>query len=445
MIQHPFTKQLSLPLVDTTLNKQRVLASPYGKSNDYMLLQPFVVAPIVWEGVSLIVKKFLITLPKSVSIVKIPTAPVGVNFCPCVFWRISEGVGARYKLWENVGEILYAPLYTSEQIPPSFILEIWNCKDETDATLAASLQIILSTLSYSVYLCGDGGNEVAASMIEGGDFIYATLDSVDYSLGDYWEQTPLDTVDFINLGDPTASGPQTPDEVTATMYYWFLSDYLLVTSPTISDDDYVGISFPSYTGWVNKPPALPYTSYQASADFRPKFKENILGTQPSVLFDGGDQLPIATSLEPGSSSFTFICICKQVTQAGVLFGGVKLSVVTNASNKIAFGYNDISTGWTFIESDAMTTSDTAVKMVVVKLNFATGSVSFRENKSAKGSGSFTLAAGFESFNNICADSEGTNKFGGHIFEWLLWNGTVSDADIDDLYDNYFKTKWVGLP
>lgn len=72
-----------------------------------------------------------------------PEMPDGCDFVLCVSW-IKSGVVYRRKLWENLEEVLYYPLYTNEVIESSFYLEAWNVRDEAQISLLENLELILS-------------------------------------------------------------------------------------------------------------------------------------------------------------------------------------------------------------------------------------------------------------------------------------------------------------
>lgn len=84
-----------------------------------------------WKGASEIVRKYVYTLdfiPTFREVFPI-TRSAGSNICACVAWKTSENTISRYKLWNNVGEILYFPLYNGEKIDPvdgKVLIEYWN-------------------------------------------------------------------------------------------------------------------------------------------------------------------------------------------------------------------------------------------------------------------------------------------------------------------------------
>lgn len=66
-------------------------------------------------------------------------------------------------------------------------------------------------------------------------------------------------------------------------------------------------------------------------------------------------------------------------------------------------------------------------------------VTFRENKTARGGGN---EAGLWTPREIGNASIGS---GIYLAELLMYRGVLSTAELDNLYDNYFKPRWITLP
>lgn len=99
-----------------------------------------------WRGASEIIKKFRFNLSSPISFVRI-TPPSDPNFVACVAWKPTSETIIRYKLWEDVGEILYVPLYGGQTVLANFSIEIWNTKPDSisGGTLTTEDDIILTT------------------------------------------------------------------------------------------------------------------------------------------------------------------------------------------------------------------------------------------------------------------------------------------------------------
>lgn len=82
-----------------------------------------------WNGFSDIVAAFNFEAPNNFSL-KLNDVPMGnnPNYLLCVSWRTAAGGMFRYKLWSNVGEVLYFMIsnYSGQLIKGNFRLEIWS-------------------------------------------------------------------------------------------------------------------------------------------------------------------------------------------------------------------------------------------------------------------------------------------------------------------------------
>src|SRR5437660_5135998 len=142
MIQEPFTKleEAFKDTVEFFVNKR--FASNYVKKTANFIVLPAFNIPNTWYGASHIIAKYKYTISNKFSILKLPARP-NDTFC----LALTFGIGPyRYKLWQNVGEILYVPLYTSEIIDSSFNLEVWNVTGQLLAINPGSLVIDISIL-----------------------------------------------------------------------------------------------------------------------------------------------------------------------------------------------------------------------------------------------------------------------------------------------------------
>lgn len=108
---------------------------------DYLILPAFF-ENVTWRGASEMVLRADITLDKYTAISKL-LRPIGSLFELCISW----GVGIRYKLWPDIGELLYVPVYSGQTLPKSFRLEIWSINSAFSASLPSDLIISLSTIT----------------------------------------------------------------------------------------------------------------------------------------------------------------------------------------------------------------------------------------------------------------------------------------------------------
>lgn len=127
--------------------------SPAGWLLSYISIPTFSYTGIIWKGASEIVTQFNFAASKNFTIRRLPTAPVGVDYCAVIRWRSGTTV-YRYKLWQTVGETLNEKLYRGEKIGANFVIEIWSTQTNTTVTniAAVTFQTSIRTVPTSSYL-----------------------------------------------------------------------------------------------------------------------------------------------------------------------------------------------------------------------------------------------------------------------------------------------------
>lgn len=127
-----------------TLNFSSILpVTQINPRKSYVELPAFSITDNHWRGASEIVIQFNYSASKNFVLTRRPTKPAGVNFLLCIKYRIG-GTVYRYKLWENVGEVLDVALYNGQIIKKNFVLEIWNTADYTETSLETAINLALS-------------------------------------------------------------------------------------------------------------------------------------------------------------------------------------------------------------------------------------------------------------------------------------------------------------
>lgn len=81
-----------------------------------------------WLGYSTIVAAFDFVATNNFSLPLDYDIPSNPNFCPCIMWVDEDYTVYRYRLWGNVGEVMWfsAPLYSGQLIKKNFRIEIWS-------------------------------------------------------------------------------------------------------------------------------------------------------------------------------------------------------------------------------------------------------------------------------------------------------------------------------
>jgi len=130
------------------LNFESIIpARAIGKINHYIGIPVFTYSGIIWKGASEIVVQYNYTTTKNFILRSLPVKPTGVNYVPCIRYRVG-GVVYRYKLWGDIGELMpTVPLYNGEVIKKNCVIEIWNIESSLIVSNAAELQITTSIRS----------------------------------------------------------------------------------------------------------------------------------------------------------------------------------------------------------------------------------------------------------------------------------------------------------
>jgi hypothetical protein len=99
----------------------------------FFLIPAFSYTGIEWIGASSIQTQFNYSASKRFSLNSIPEKPNVVNYGLAIRYRIGIKV-FRFKLWDDVGFILTAPLYNAEVIGKNFVIEVWSLDSVTAVT-----------------------------------------------------------------------------------------------------------------------------------------------------------------------------------------------------------------------------------------------------------------------------------------------------------------------
>lgn len=156
ILTKPFLKSRVFPTLDSTYLKSRVSLDYSASAFRLISIDPFFYElETLWLGASYIVRRFIFSnVPNNFSIIKLPKVPItidyeNVNFCLCISWKDDEGNVIRYKLWKDVGEVLFADLYSIGTLisADTFQLELWSVDSTPIVSLSETLKIITSLIT----------------------------------------------------------------------------------------------------------------------------------------------------------------------------------------------------------------------------------------------------------------------------------------------------------
>jgi len=178
---------------------------------------------------------------------------------------------------------------------------------------------------------------------------------------------------------------------------------------------------------------------QSTALLRPTYRTNQFGSMPAIELPGIQYLLPSSSINL-SGDFCALVVCKQtLSDDGILAGHDTLNRQMRLNRSLGNVCSYYAGGSELISSGYGTQDD--LKMYAFRRSG--GTVSFRENKTARGTGADANAYLITQIF-ISSGAGGTNALAGLVGELVIYTAHLSDSDIDNLYDNYLASRW-GLP
>lgn len=200
------------------------------EQNQYIELPVFNIND-VWEGASRLVAVYNYDVGQNVTIQNIVNPIPNNSFVLCVRWRVGNIV-YRYKLWEDVGEILFVPLYNSEIILHCFILEVWSTVNTNNQHLDSPIRLDVGILVENPMPC----DITALNLIASGNSSCATFrQPVPFNGTNSSLNFPDCAVSCDNNGpvipptNPTTPGFNPPSNIVADFTWSFAPDGLIAT------------------------------------------------------------------------------------------------------------------------------------------------------------------------------------------------------------------------
>lgn len=172
-----------------------------------------------WAGASVIVAQFNFSASKNFVLEDLPEAPADANFCLCIRYRVGDEV-YRYKLWENVDEVLNVPLYNGEVIKKNFVLEVWTVKEVNAAANNIEIKLRSSILELQSTDENDADNSTEYEDAVGVEFTNLLSQEEDYDTSEVsrWYRFEAGALTQNDLGYVTAMTSYLPDtSVTGTL------------------------------------------------------------------------------------------------------------------------------------------------------------------------------------------------------------------------------------
>lgn len=136
-----------------------------------------------WLGASEVITQFNYEASRNFILPRRLVAPAGVNYCPCIRWHDGNNNVQRYKLWENVGEVLNTPLITpGNKIGANFVVEIWSVEGAATVSNDDALQIFTGIVqSITDYHTSTDVEESTSVLVPRSELINANANSLVYA------------------------------------------------------------------------------------------------------------------------------------------------------------------------------------------------------------------------------------------------------------------------
>lgn len=221
----------------------------------------------------------------------------------------------------------------------------------------------------------------------------------------------------------------------SSLVRWYKAD-----SYSLADGDAVG---GVGREWIDQSVSA-VNATNAGAD-QPLYKTNIFGTMPGLLFSN-DRLTMTSAITL-AASFTIIIISKKDNALGLdsfILGHSSI----NHQFRIDYGGTDRISARQNGEAESISLPFTALSDVVrsqmVGKTAGSSLAHFRENKLFRDDFAFSSATAPIEYDVIGNTFFAGSEYNGYIAEICIWTALHSDADLDTLYDQYFKPRW-GLP
>lgn len=240
---------------------------------------------------------------------------------------------------------------------------------------------------------------------------------------------------IINPFFSAPSGPSLPSDLP-NLVRWYKAD-----SFALSDGTAIGGVGQE---WLDQSVSAANLT-QATVGQRPVYHTNVFGSMPAIQFTAASSqalvMPLLTFAASPGGLFTIVVVATS-TNDNIIMG---TDSAGTGNTQVRFRHGSPANvvfffAGTGVESGTFTNAQASIRATIWKRVDTSGSINFRENKlSVPSPGS---DPGQADMNQV------SGTFGlftnGNVAEICVWAASQSDADLDTLYDNYFKPRW-GLP
>lgn len=209
---------------------------------------------------------------------------------------------------------------------------------------------------------------------------------------------------------------------------WYRADSF---SGIANDGDSIGGGGNTRGPWIDQTGS----GDDATAGSGPIFKTNIIGAMPVIRF--ATALGPAMLFNPGNlADFTVVAVCQTTAGSDSFVFYNSTTAPGHQLRLLFFGVHDVV--W-YAGSGIVTVPFAGNNFESVGCKRSGTTISMRQNKVNLGGG---VDGNVWTVNQIGNGSTGSTL---DLAELLVYNTTISEANLDLLYDQYLKPRWVTLP
>lgn len=230
--------------------------------------------------------------------------------------------------------------------------------------------------------------------------------------------------------------PQSDDSVTPLSFaglvgWWKADSYALPDNTSV---------FGAGKRWVDQTGSGNDLTDGGVAAFQPVFRTNQVNGLPALVADGNNRFgTMPTNIVLGNTNWTVIAVASGMTAATQAIAGRSPGDSRFQHRASPNGlYLPFEAGST--SSDAFSAAIGATQMMTF---MARGAVyKFFEGKTERTNVTPLPATVAVTLNNVMHDGSSFPTFNGKMCEFLVYAGALTNVNIANLYDGYFKPRWA---
>jgi len=180
----------------------------------------------------------------------------------------------------------------------------------------------------------------------------------------------------------------------------------------------------------------------ATGTGRPTYKTSVVDSQPMLRFDGTANFFDIPSVTFASADCTIVFLLKTISlyNYNPIIGSRGSVTGYMSYDYFELNYLHYYNGSGGYDSDVFDSANN-LKMISIVSSFSGNTIKVRENKTSRNQFSSVYSVVFNTLGNF---ADGL-FYTGDIYEVLIYNTALTAANLDSLYDSYFKYYLPSLP